>query len=440
MSTPVRTRKSTQRRENVSITIADKSKKRPAKKVSRNTKQTRPQPHRNNLSECAKDYAAALVDPFDGPMACVPSSYPPIPSFKTRVWNRGFSTVGAAGIGFVTVRPSGIVSSDSTGISFSTSAYAGAGFPTTFVETGVTSAATNAPFANASFGETTLGTQYRLVSAGVRVWYQDTELNLSGEMLAVRQPDNQTLAGLSYAQVQGFPGTRRVRVGSDRAPLDCTWVPVKPSELEYNGTFTNLPSMGILFSSVNGVKFGYEVYAIVEYIGYSVPNKTPSHADPAGFAAVLTAAQTNGDSWYGDARDAAQNLLSKASSGLANLSNSNLGRHVVNYASNWALNRLGFPSLSLQTDPVVNTEGIEPNEPPPSGRRPQTHSQTPLPEADALAPKLPYRPSAEQAGRHGNAAAVWAAYDAQLTAYADYWERRVGGEEKVAETTELYHG
>jgi len=420
-----------QRRDQVSVTIVEKSKKPTARKP-RNKKK----PHPNNargpsLSPCVRDYASALVDPFDGPLACVPSSFPPIPSFKVRVWNRGFATVGTAGVGFVTVKPSSVVTSDGLAIAFSGSTYASAGLPTTFAETGVTNVATNAPFAVASFGETTLGTQYRLVSCGVRVWYQDTELNLGGEMLGIRQPDNQTVAGLTYTQVQGFTGTRRVRVASDRAPLDVTWVPVKPSELEYNGTFTNLPSMAVLFSATNGVKFGYEVYAIVEYIGYSVPNKTPSHADPAGFAAVLTAAQTDGDSWYGDARDAANSLLSKASQVAAGLTGSRIGNHVLKYAEQWAMNKMGFPSLSVLPD--------SPPPPPPTAANDPGAGRRPLPLV-GTAPTLPKRPTFEQSQANGDAARVWAAYDSALAAYADYWGNREGGEAKVAEADQLFHG
>ena len=334
----------TQRREDVSITIVDKSKGRKKAPAPSKTKKPRKSTMGPvNLSPCVRDYAYALVDPFDGPLTCVPSAFPPIPSFKARVWNKGFVTVGTGGVGYILVNPQRLAVSDSGSIWRSGPTYAGAGFPATSGTVGNVVANTNAPYAQASIAETAYGTQYRVVSAGIRVWYQDTELNLSGEMLGVRQPDNQTLVNAPYDTIQGFPGTRRVANDSERNPLSVTWLPVKPSELEYSGApLAGAESLGIMFTGVNGVRYGYDVYAIVEYIGYFVNTKTMSHADPAGFAAVLTAVQSEGDTWYGNARDAALHFLKTAAVAAQELTGSKIGRLAMNMAGNWAMGRMNM--------------------------------------------------------------------------------------------------
>lgn len=291
------------------------------------------------LSPCASEYAQAIVDPFDGPLACVPSSYPPLSTFKSRVWARGSLSIGSAGYGFIMVKPNNLFSNTATGLCFSATSYAQSGFPVADTDIGVFRASTNAPFTSAQIGTTALLAQFRIVALGVRTWYTGTELNLSGEMVALRQPDNVSLLGTTYTQMLSFPAARRVAITSERLTIDTTWIPTKPRDLEFQDlTINDDYCLGIV---VNGVAssasaFGFEVFGICEYIGSNVPSRTLSPADPEGFAAVLTAAQQTGDTWYGDAREAARSLLSNAASALAGMSSTNVGRAAIRVGLNYA--------------------------------------------------------------------------------------------------------
>lgn len=305
----------------------------------------------DSLSPCVRDYATALVDPFDGPLTCIPSSFPPIPSWKTRVWCRGTLSTGTNGIGFAFVNPKNIFVNNTGSILTSGVTYAGTGFPNSAADVGTIQNATNAPYAAAAISDANpLGVQFRMVSVGVRCWYTGSELNLQGEMISFRQPDNNSAAGLTTTQLLQFGSTRRAQVTSERATLECRWIPTKPSELEFQGTIDGVGSMGITVtgpaSSAN--IFGFEVFGICEYIGATVTSRSPSHADPAGFAAVLTAVQAQGDSWYGSARDAAVSLLKASAQALGELSGSRGGRAAMSMGASYAMNSVfGLPNLSL---------------------------------------------------------------------------------------------
>lgn len=303
-----------------------KSAPNPSKKKKngkKNKKTTTQMNSTNQLSPCARDYAFSLRDPFDGPLACVPSSYPPIPTLKMRIFSRGIGTIGTAGYGFVMVVPRRMAANDIGGAYYSGATFPDAKFPASLSGTGVSVANSNAPFAYAALGSgtpTSVTAQYRIVSVGVRSWFTGTELNVSGESMGFRHPDNDSIVGLTYSDLLAFDSTRRVSESSARPVLETLWIPVKPTELEFVGTIDDVAPLGHLRAGVAGQTFSWECYALMEYIGRSVPGKSSSHADPAGFAAVLTAAQNEGDTWIGSARAAGASLVNAASRGLSALS------------------------------------------------------------------------------------------------------------------------
>lgn len=308
-----------------------------------------------SLSPCTRDYIGALCNPFDGPLSCVPSSYPPIPTYKVRTFNKGFISTGTTGVGFVQFQPYGLFANNTLSVLSSITTYAGAGFPSTFPLLGVVSADTNSPYASASINTLALGIQFRVVACGVRVWYIGTEIDIQGEMFGFRHPDNETISGLSVAQVLSFSNTRRVAVDNQRRTLDVTWIPMKPQDLEFIGSFaSSVFSIGIALTGAASKtnQFAYEVYGICEYVGANVPNRTPSSADPAGFAAALEAAQSTGDTWYGNARDATASLLKTAYQIAGNLSGSHVVRAAANYGMRMAVGAAtgylsGYPSLPV---------------------------------------------------------------------------------------------
>jgi hypothetical protein len=331
------------------------------KRPSPSSKKSRRQAMTTMLSPCARDYAYALRDPFDGPLSCVPSSFPPLPSFKTRVFSRGTLTIGTNGYGFVIVNPQAFMVNDETSVFFSGSTYTGTGFPAAVNTTGTSNASSNSPFSAADLGENPASAQFRIVSVGVRTWYIGTELNLSGQMIGLRQPDNDSVLGLLVADVLGFDSARRVTTTSERVPLEVMWIPTQPRDLEYTSEVdTSFPCMGVLASGVAQSFYAFEVYATAEFIGRNVTGKSPSHADPSGFAAVLTAAQSAGDSWVGSARDAGLALVRSAAEGLSELSGPALryaGKAAVHYGVQAVAAGLGIPVIG-NMDPGSNLGGI----------------------------------------------------------------------------------
>jgi hypothetical protein len=282
----------------------------------------------------------ALVDPENAPLACVPSEYPPLPSQKIRCFARGTAVVGTAGYGFVSVDPKAIVAQNQPAVIYS--AVPGTFAGDTFAVSGTAGTATSTvstPYALVSFGAGNTLIRYRLVGCALKAYYSNTEMNLSGLLIGVRHPDNAALAGLTNAQVTAIPGVKLVAIDSKRVPMHVHWIPTDPTDVEYSGTVgTNLPSQGILFSGIASTSnwITWEVWGIFEAVGMSVMSRTMSHADPEGFSAVLTAAQSMGDTAYSGLRHTAAALVNAATSELWRMSG-HLARGLGGMALNGAI-------------------------------------------------------------------------------------------------------
>lgn len=248
------------------------------------------------LSQCAQMYAATLADPFTGPPeACVPN-YPALDTKRARIWSETVMTVPASGTGFAMMEPSYFAFNDqitntailTRGLVVSTSAYAG----TTFSLPGVGSVnvLNNSEYVLTQFGTTAADSNYRVVSAGLRVRYIDTELNRGGQCLALHEPNHQTVIGMDIGTVAGYQEHRRFPVNRDW--IVCLWKPVDVQDTEMQGTFpTTTPTsypMGIIMSAPGAVQVDMEVQAFVnlEFSGRNIRGKSPSHFDATGFASV----------------------------------------------------------------------------------------------------------------------------------------------------------
>lgn len=271
------------------------------------------------ISACSVDYAAALMDPFDGPLACVPSQSTPLPSFKAKVWSRGIVTVGAGGRGFILVNPQLTTDSAGLGIWYTDASFAGGGSdPLTNVPTtGVINVGTNAPYAISA------AVRFRLVACGIRVRYMGAELDLAGYTLAVRNPDNATLVGSTLTQCLAFDFAGWYPTTTMREYTSVVWMPADPDDEHFSSSSAGgVPCLAIWVNGTAASQFTYEVYSIVEYIGASVRGKTLSHADPSGYGAVLTAREhVIGDSYLGrTAKSVVAKLVSEAGDELSRMS------------------------------------------------------------------------------------------------------------------------
>jgi len=226
-------------------------------------------------------------------------------------------------------------------ISSNTGTYAtGAAFPGTGT-TGVTASTPNAPFTTAQFsGGNPI--QARLVGCCVYLWYLGSELNLQGEYVGLSDPDNQDVGSRSGAVVLADPTSIRVPITSQRKTLVLSWLPTNPNDLDFNDqTANDSASIGCYFNgttSTSGV-VGFEVHALVEYIGGSAPYRTYSSSDPNGFAAVMMAAEAQGASVYESATKAARQMVTGAAQALIDLSGP-AANMLTKYASGKAMSYL----------------------------------------------------------------------------------------------------
>jgi hypothetical protein len=252
----------------------------------------------SSLSSGAADYAVVLRDPFDGPIVGIPAAFPPLPSGKARYWARGTFTTGSGGVGFVLMNPFNAIVNDLALVYQTGSTYAGTTLTT--AATGVTTASSNSPHNNSNFGNGYL--QYRIVSAGLRVYPTMAEIDLNGVYAMLRNPDNQTLNTFDQTNILAYEAASRLPIDSSRRPVCVLFAPVNPEELDYGvqTPHTSKACMGIMVTGTASKTFAWEAAVVVEEVGSYAHGETPSHADPDGFAAVLNAANDAGSVGFGD--------------------------------------------------------------------------------------------------------------------------------------------
>lgn len=236
---------------------------------------------RNPEDDCARDYAASLIDPFNTPPCCVPT-WPSFDTRKTKVYVRATSVIGTAGVGFIYA---GFTpASDVATCWFTTAAFTGSALVKT--GTGVSLGNNNSDYVAADFTGTAAGPSFRLVSMGIRVRYIGTELNMSGIVVALEQPDHADLTGATIGTLQGY-------IQGSAQPADRRWhqvciVPRNPSELDFNVSSVVTPaSLAIMFTGVAGQSFEFELFQNMELVGAIVRGKTPSYVNTQLFGRVV---------------------------------------------------------------------------------------------------------------------------------------------------------
>lgn len=328
--------------------------------------------HTAQLSRCVQEYALAASDPFDGPLACLPSEFPPLPSAKFKVWSKGSGTTGTQN-GFVMVSPSRMVATGTDAVAYSNdvAAYVQDGFPATITDAGVATAGANAGYPSGSFGSGSGLAKYRVIGCGLRAWYSGSELDLSGNILALRHPDNNSLFGNSRNDAQFFSGCRRIVNTTERNVVSVVYIPVNPEDITYDFNLARADyCLGIIFETKTGVSnaFAWEAFAIYELVGKSVPNRTISHADPEGFSAVLSALQTKGDTFVGSIANSAKQLLTAAYQEMASMSGplmQKIGRASGRFGMNTFTQAIGLGpggpgALFLEGDSDPSADGRRP--------------------------------------------------------------------------------
>lgn len=282
---------------------AQQSKRKNRRKRNRKTGQDR-LPMNNGLSHCAADYAAALANPFTGPLACIPD-YPVLMTRKVRSFAKGVVSTGTAGFGFVAITPQNGVANDLRFCGFTDAAFTGtAPTMTTGNVTGINYSSSNAEYVAATFGSGL--NQYRVVSCGLRIRYVGTELDRGGQLVGYHDPQ--------HFSIMASPGVGRTvssldgEVESRRFPVDRSWKTVlyRPVDdvdnqldpgTRFMGPVLDVDADGVWYmtfyilaaSAATSLTYEWEAYATYEISGRNVRGKTVSHFDPPGFASVHAA-------------------------------------------------------------------------------------------------------------------------------------------------------
>lgn len=242
-----------------------------------------------DVEPCAWEFAAAILNPRDGPFACLPVGMPGNTG-RLRVLSKTSMTLNAAGEGFVMLNPGNMIANDATFLYKTGSTYATT--PPTFALSGTgiaTGSTTNSPYATAAIGST--GVRYRLVAAELRITLTSTGLNQSGFAYPYESPSHNTLSGMT-ADVEAVQQGVEAQVVSYGKWISVRWRgPTDPEQTVWcTGTGVYNPSMGITIQGskdgTNGSTFLIESYGLFEIIGTPVLNAMPSTIDPMGFAHV----------------------------------------------------------------------------------------------------------------------------------------------------------
>jgi hypothetical protein len=250
------------------------------------------------LSDCTHEYACCLVNPFTGPLACVPN-FPVLQTRKVRYFARGNFSTGVSGIGWIACDPNYGVTSDFAMTFFTLPAYTLN--VVNFADTNVGFSSSNSDYVHTVFGASGTGAEWRVVSCGLRIRYTSTELNRGGQIFALTEPSHNSVQNFSQGDINGYTETKWFPV-TDRDWVTIVWYPILSYEFDFSNTF-------ILFNPVGGaylaqasfpmvfyitapgtpITFDYECFAVYELNGLHIQGKTVSHADASGFASVHSA-------------------------------------------------------------------------------------------------------------------------------------------------------
>lgn len=244
----------------------------------------------DGVSDCAKNYLDALIDPFKiYDHACVPM-FPCIPSRKMSTFSRGQFTSKSVtstkpGFFYITAEVGHGVTSDLamayTNDLNTNSEVIGAESPVY----------SNSDYTSATFGSdpSNNSNAFKIVAFGMRVRFVGTEFNAGGEGLAVMEPDNMDLTGMSYSALGAY-GTPTTYLSGGKWVTVC-WHPTSAAMLEYYNNPAALTAPATIaiagYTAASSQQLEYQVFAHYEVTGPKVRGKTAMMADIVGTQAVL---------------------------------------------------------------------------------------------------------------------------------------------------------
>jgi len=242
------------------------------------------------MSECAKLYVHALLDPWEVPSPpCVPDNLT-LPSYKYAARCRTNFVIGLQGVGFVVVDPYVFASTQPClGIT-------AASYPLNTVDinsTEVTYTSSDSSFPLTGYSPTSsIHWVSRIVGFGVRVRYVGSEMSRSGQVVAFREASNDGGLLLNPVTIATLLASREsVTVPADRKWHSAVWRPAAPRDITYYDDFVGFsdvdPAMGLVVTGATpGTSFEVDAVGWYETIGSSLPMLSRSHSDPLGMATV----------------------------------------------------------------------------------------------------------------------------------------------------------
>lgn len=295
----------------IKLTVVNPQRKtrQPRKQKSKSTPKRRTsRPPRFPLSICAREYAASLANPMNGPLACIPS-YPALETRKFRCYHRGTLTTSASSYGFVCADPLSFSANDQqAALTYSSPGYLGATIEGNPLVVGVTAGASNSDYVTADFAAVGNFDNVRQVSALLRVKYAGTNLNSGGTIYRLIEPNHTSLQAASINDFSLYLETVRDTIVPGKW-YSLFYRPVTVNELSNfftNQAFFGTPVaatkqaianyyMGIqIVSAAASQPFIFEFWVTYEASGPTIRGKTPSHVDNIGLGNIQNVQSTPG--------------------------------------------------------------------------------------------------------------------------------------------------
>lgn len=252
-----------------------------------------------SLSQCTRDYALALMDPWSlEKPGCIPDLIV-LPSYKFGTRAKGTFTVGSAGVGYVAVNYASVANGVVSGTNVF---YAGVVTDQTFTGNGFVPGigVGRNPFANDSTIDyqklrgvnpaETRPFDFRLVGCGCKTRAIGPEFVRGGRMVGYREPEGKNITGAQTAN-QLLLNREAVTVPVDRIEHFVTYRPSNPDQLGYSNrsTLGDVQLLMLVEGAQPGFTFEYDIIWWFEMVGSSLPSYSASHSDPLGMAAVTQA-------------------------------------------------------------------------------------------------------------------------------------------------------
>jgi hypothetical protein len=327
------------------------------------TPRSKPVRTQMKLSDCLLSYARASIDPFDVALSnvCIPDGVT-VPSYKFKTTINGQFVVGTTGVGYVALNPFLGIANDwidqnpgyiNKPAVATTAAYDQNGI--TITPLLFTGARINTYNSSSFFTSAQVETgSMRLVAAGLEVFYTGRTLDQAGALTILQEdglrpfPVNNTIES-----IRNNPRSRTCTVSKDARcylsyyptseafnsyrPVSVYAPSLTPTVANTDGVYT--PLLIFVTGSTTGTSFQFKV---VQYYECQIDgmDASPSHSDPAGFAAFSSArtqTQTTDDPGL-DLKNTLRNTLV------------NLGRNVSGY-----LPSLGTAVGGMFGNPVIGT-------------------------------------------------------------------------------------